>query len=77
MPTVEKKYAPDVREGRKDFQGSHDVYEMPEKHKPRKLFGGGVHTSPRTIMAILLLMVFIVAVGAMIIEILKRSQGFA
>ncbi|MEX2043648.1 MAG: hypothetical protein WD926_02010 [Patescibacteria group bacterium] len=77
MPTVEKKYAPDVREGRKDFQGNHEVYEMPEKNKPRKLFGDGVHTSPRTVMTILLLLLFIVAIGAVIIEIMKRSQGFA
>lgn len=74
MPTVERKYTPDVREGRQNFQGNHDVYEMPEKNKP----GGfrGIHANPRIVISILLLLLFIVAVSLVIIEIMKRSQGF-
>ncbi|MDP4000389.1 MAG: hypothetical protein Q8Q11_03090 [bacterium] len=74
MPTVEKKYTTDIYEGRKDFQGSHDVYEMPEKNKPQGT--RSVHVSPRTVVTILLLLLFIGAVITVIIEIMKRSQGF-
>lgn len=76
MPTVEKKYTQDVPEGRQEYQGNHDIYEMPDKEKPRRLFGGA-HVSSRSIVTILILVLFIVAIGAIIIEILKRSQGFA
>ena len=75
MPTVEKKYAEDIYEGRKEFQGSHDVYEMPEEHKPRGTRGKRVN--PRTIMIILFLLLFIGAAVATIVEIMQRSQGFA
>lgn len=73
MPTVEKKYAPDP-EGRQDFQGNHEVFEMPEKHKPRGI--RGIHANPRAVITILLLLLFIVAVILVIVEIMKRSQGF-
>jgi hypothetical protein len=73
MPTVPKKYTPDVYEGRKDFGGNHDVYEMPEKNKPRF---HGVRMHPRTVVTILLLLLFIAGITAVIVSIYQRSQGF-
>lgn len=74
MPTVEKKYTQDVYEGRHEYGGNHDVYEMPDKDKPRLR---GLHTSPRVIMTILFLLLFIIGLSVVIFEIIKQSQGFA
>ncbi|HEY8108990.1 MAG TPA: hypothetical protein VIF43_03205 [Patescibacteria group bacterium] len=73
MPTVEKKYTQDVYEGRHEYGGNHDVYEMPDKAKPH----GRVHTSPRVIMTILILLLFIIGLSVVIFEIIKQSRGFA
>ncbi len=74
MPTVERnKFArdPHDKRGRNDYQGNHDVYEMPEAQKP------GWRPRPRTSYKMMLVwavgVVFIASVTFAIVELYRES----
>ncbi|MDP9211829.1 MAG: hypothetical protein M3N59_00965 [bacterium] len=76
MPTVERnRFIPDPRDkrGKNDYQGNHDVYEMPEDHKP------GLRLVPqmssKLMLAWIIGVVFIAGVALAVVELYRESGG--